>query len=475
MYLFGKGERFVSLKSMFSAKDMTIGSPWRRIMEFSIPLLLGNLAQQLYNTADSIIVGIYVGDNALAAVGSASPILNLLLALFVGIATGAGIVVSQSFGARDREGLSYSIGNCILLSVVATAFIMVVGPLVTMPMLTMLGTPASIINWCAQYLNIYYMGIAGFFFYNMFACILRALGDSVSALGFLLLAAALNVALDLWFVQSMGVAGVSLATVLAQGISAVFCYIKLSRMRDLFDLNLQSLKLRPAMITRILRIGIPSGVTQAIMAAASMVVMNLTNAMGETVIACNVIIMRVDGFAMMPNFSFGQAMSVYTGQNVGAQKFDRVTQGVKQGGIISLCFSTCITIILLFCGSILFGFFTETEALIDLATRMIRIMAAGYICIAVTQVLGGVMRGAGDTVSPMWISIISIILVRVPLAYLLAYLTRSPEFPHGKPIALFGSLMLSWVLGMVMSIVVFAAGKWKKKMYMHKSVGPELD
>ena len=140
-------------------------------MEFSIPLLLGNLAQQLYNTADSIIVGIYVGDNALAAVGSASPILNLLLALFVGIATGAGIVVSQSFGARDREGLSYSIGNCILLSVVATAFIMVVGPLVTMPMLTMLGTPASIINWCAQYLNIYYMGIAGFFFYNIYVSV----------------------------------------------------------------------------------------------------------------------------------------------------------------------------------------------------------------------------------------------------------------------------------------------------------------
>ena len=134
---------------------MTLGSPWKRIMEFSIPLLLGNLAQQLYNTADSIIVGIYVGDNALAAVGSASPILNLLLALFVGIATGAGIVVSQSFGARDREGLRYSIGNCIFMSAIATAFIMVIGPLLTMPMLNMLGTPASIIDWCAQYLNIY--------------------------------------------------------------------------------------------------------------------------------------------------------------------------------------------------------------------------------------------------------------------------------------------------------------------------------
>ena len=475
IYAYGKEARFVSLKSMFSAKDMTLGSPWKRIMEFSIPLLLGNLAQQLYHTADSIIVGMYVGDNALAAVGSASPILNLLLALFVGIATGAGIVVSQSFGARDREGLSNAIGNCILLSVVATVFIMAVGPLVTMPMLTMLGTPESIIDWCAQYLNIYYMGIAGFFFYNMFACVLRALGDSVSALGFLLLAAALNVVLDLWFVQEMGVAGVSLATVLAQGISAVFCYIKLARMKDLFDLDRKSLRPRPAMAMRILRVGIPSGVTQAIMAAASMVVLNLTNAMGETVIACNVIIMRVDGFAMMPNFSFGQAMSVYTGQNVGAQKYDRVTQGVKQGGIISLCFATCITMVLLFCGSVLFGFFTETEALIDLATRMIRIMAAGYICIAVTQVLGGVMRGAGDTVSPMWISIISTIIIRVPLAYVLAYLTRSEEFPHGKPVALFGSLMLSWVLGMIMSVAVFSTGKWKKKMYAVRPVGPELD
>ena len=472
-----KKEKIVSLKSLFSAKDMTLGSPWKRIMEFSIPMLLGNLAQQLYNTADSIIVGKFVGDNALAAVGSASPILNLLLALFVGIATGAGIVVSQSFGARDRDGLSKAIGNCIALSFIATAVIMVVGPLVTMPLLTLLGTPDSIIGWCAQYLNIYFFGILGFFFYNMLSGVLRGLGDSVSALGFLLLAAALNVVLDIYFVASlgMGVAGVSLATVISQAISAVFCYIKLARMGDIFDLGLKTMKLVPSVAGRILRIGIPSGVTQAIMAAASMVVLNLTNAMGETVIACNVIIMRVDGFAMMPNFTFGQAMSVYTGQNVGAQKFDRVTKGVKQGGLIAASFATCITVVLLFCGSVLFGFFTETQALIDLASRMIRIMAVGYICISVTQVLGGVMRGAGDTVSPMWISIISTIVIRVPLAYWLADLTRSAEYPHGEPIALFGSLMISWVLGMVMTIIVFAIGKWKKKMYATQPVGPELD
>ena len=455
----------VNLKALFSAKDMTIGSPWKRIMEFSVPMLLGNFAQQLYNTADSVIVGAYVGDNALAAVGSAMPILNLLLALFVGIATGAGIVVSQSFGAQDRDGLTKAIGNCIALSFIATIVIMVVGPLVTMPLLTLLGTPDSIIDWCAQYLNIYFLGIVGFFFYNMLSGVLRGLGDSVSALGFLLLAAALNVVLDLWFVRNMGVAGVALATVIAQGISAVFCYIKLVRMSNIFDLSPKTMKLIPAVAGRILRIGIPSGITQAIMATAGMVVLNLTNAMGETVIACNVIVMRVDGFAMLPNMTFGQAMSVYTGQNVGAGKYDRVHQGVKQGGIMAAAFATVITLILLFLSPTLFSFFTKTESLIVLATRMIRIMAVGYICISVTQVLGGVMRGAGDTVTPMWISIISTIIIRVPTAYIMANLTRNPEFPHGQPIALFGSLMFSWVMGMIISTIIFSMGKWKKKMY----------
>ena len=434
-------------------------------MEFAIPMLIGNFAQQLYNTADSIIVGKFVGDNALAAVGSAMPILNLLLALFVGISTGAGIVVSQSFGAKDREGLSKAVGNCITLSFLASLLIMVVGPLVTMPLLEMLGTPDSIIGWCAQYLNIYFIGIVGFFLYNMLSGVLRGLGDSISALGFLLLAAALNVVLDLWFVRSMGVAGVSLATVISQGISAVFCYWKLARMGDIFDLGLRHMKLIPAVAGRILRIGIPSGITQAIMSTAMMAVLNLTNAMGETVIACNVIVMRVDGFAMLPNMTFGQAMSVYTGQNVGAGKYDRVHKGVKQGSLIAGSFSAAITLVLLFLSPTLFGFFTDTPELIDLATRMIRIMAIGYICISATQVLGGVMRGAGDTVSPMWISIISTIIIRIPVAYFMAWMTQSPEFPHGKPIALFGSLMFSWVMGMVLSIIVFAIGKWKKKMY----------
>lgn len=455
-----------AVRKLFSAKNMTEGAPWKRIMEFAVPMLLGNLAQQLYNTADTVIVGIYVGDNALSAVGSAMPILNLLLALFVGISTGAGVVVSQRFGAQDRDGLSKCIGNCLTLSAIATVFIMVIGPLVSMPFLRMLGTPESIIYWCAEYLNIFFLGIVGFFFYNMLSGILRGLGDSVSALGFLIVAALLNVGLDLVFVRRMGVAGVALATVLAQGISAVLCFVKLRRMGNLFDLNFHTLKLIPAMSTQILKLGIPSGVTQAIMAMAGMVVMNLTNAMGELVIACNVIVMRVDGFAMMPNMTFGQTMSVYTGQNVGAGKLDRVKQGTKQGGLMALSFAVTITIILLFFGKYLFAIFTDTVELIDLANRMIRVLAVGYIGICVSQVLGGVMRGAGDTLSPMWISMISIILIRIPVAYGLAYLTRSEAFPHGEPIALFGSLLISWVSGAIISVIVFARGKWKKKALM---------
>ena len=457
----------MSLKSLFSARDMTLGSPWKRIAEFAFPMLLGNFAQQLYNTADSVIVGIYVGDNALAAVGSAMPILNLLLALFVGISTGAGIVISQHFGAKDREGLSSAIGNCITLTALASLLIMLVGPLITRPFLEMLGTPDSIIDWCTNYLNIFFWGIAGFFFYNMLSGILRGMGDSFTALLFLLVSAALNVGLDLWFVGgfNMGVPGVALATVIAQGISAVLCWIKLMGMKDVFDLNRKTLKLVPAMALRILKIGIPSGITQAIMAAAGMVVQRLTNSMGETVIACNVIIMRVDGFAMLPNMTFGQAMSVYTGQNVGAGKLDRVHKGVKQGSVMGLLTSAAITAILLLFGKYLFGIFTETQELIDLAVKMMRVLAAGYICVSVSQVLGGVMRGAGDTVTPMWISILSIIFLRVPTAYIMAAITKSEAYPNGHPVSIFTSLLVSWTLGMVISLIVFGMGKWKKKMY----------
>ena len=458
----------MGIKKLFSAKDMTVGAPWQRIAEFAIPMLLGNIAQQLYNTVDSIVVGKYVGDNALAAVGSSSPILNLLLALFVGISTGAGIIISQRFGANDREGLSRAIGNCISLAAIASLIILVVGPLISRPMLELLDTPASIIDWCTKYLNIFFIGAAGFIFYNILAGVLRGMGDSASALVFLIVATLLNIVLDIWFVAGlgMGVPGVSLATVLAQGISAVLCFFKLMRMRDVFDLNLEQLKMRKDSAWKIVTLGLPSGITQAIFSVAMLVVQSLTNSLGEMVIAANVIIMRVDGFAMMPNMTFGQTMSVYTGQNVGAGKVDRVQQGTKQGLIMAMGLSATITVILLFLNKFLFGFFTDTPELIRLAGRMMRIMAVGYVGVSVTQVLGGVMRGAGDTMTPMWISMITTILLRIPVAYGMAWLTASAEWPNGHPFSLSTSLLVAWTLGAVITFVAYRRGKWRKLAHL---------
>ncbi len=453
------------IKNFFSPKDMTEGAPWKRIVEFSIPLLIGNIAQQFYNTADSIIVGRYVGDNALAAVGSAGPVLNILLVLFVGVATGAGIMVSQYFGAKDRERLSRTIGVCITLTAMVSLVIMVVGPLITRPLLTFLNTPDSIIDWCTNYLNILFVGSIGFSYYNILSGILRGLGDSISALLFLIVSTILNIILDIWFVAGfkMGVPGVALATVIAQTISSILCAIKLLKMNDVFDFSLEMLKPVKEYVVKIFKLGLPSGLTHAIFSIAMVTVQSLTNTFGEMVIACNVIVMRVDGFAMMPNFSFGVAMTTYAGQNVGAKKIDRVVQGTRDGLKMAVGVSATITVILLIFGKYLMSIFTSTAELVDLSMRMMRILAAGYIAMAVTQVLSGVMRGAGDTVTPMWISLITTIVLRVPIAYGLAYLTRSADYPTGRPESVFISLLVAWICGAIINSVFYKIGKWRDK------------
>ena len=309
------------LKKLFAPVDMTVGRPWEDILIFTVPMLIGNIAQQLYNTVDSVVVGKYVGDNALAAVGSAGPILNLLIVLFIGLSVGASIMVSQYFGARNREDLSRTIGSCIVLTGLASLFVMVVATMLSRPLLVLLGTPDSILDWCTSYLHILFLGAAGMAYYNILSGVLRGLGDSISALVYLIVASVTNIVLDLVFVAQfkMGVAGVALATVIAQAVSAILCLWKLARMRDLFDMKWSYMRLSKMHTMNIIKLGVPSGVTQAIMSMAMLVVQSLTNSFGEQFIAANVIVMRVDGFAMLPNFSFGTAMTTYAGQNIGAR------------------------------------------------------------------------------------------------------------------------------------------------------------
>ena len=455
----------MTLKEFFAPSDMTVGKPWKSILIFTVPMLIGNIAQQLYNTVDSIVVGKYVGDNALAAVGSAAPILNMLLVLFIGISAGASIMVSQYFGAKNRKSLSYTIGNCITVTAIACVLLIVVATPLIRPVLEMLNTPDSILEWCADYLTISLVGIAGMAYYNILSGIIRGMGDSFSALVYLLVATVINIGLDVYFVAGlgMGVGGVALATVIAQIISSVLCLIKLSRMRDYFDFGLEYFKPQKEYVKTIIKLGLPSGLTQAIFSSAMIIVQSLTNRFGELFIAANVVIMRVDGFAMMPNFSFGTALTTYAGQNVGAGKYDRVIKGAKQGTLMAGATSATITGIILLFGKHLMWVFTDTAELVNMSYRLMMILAVGYIAMAVTQSLSGIMRGAGDTVTPMWISLITTVAIRVPVAYGISFLTRTEALPYGRKECIQISLLCSWVLGAVLTAIFYRIGKWKNK------------
>ncbi len=453
------------LKKLFQPADMTVGTPWKSILIFSLPMIIGNIAQQLYSTVDSIIVGHYEGDNALAAVGSTMPILNMLLVLFIGISAGVSIMVAQYFGAKSRDELSKTIGTGISITAIVSLVLMVVSPFFVKPILTALNTPTEIFDNCASYLTISMIGVAGMAYYNILSGILRGLGDSVSSLVYLVIATIINIVLDILFVATfrMGVAGVACATIIAQIASSVLCIRKLTRMRDIFDLDRKHLKISKKHLSRIVKLGLPSGATQAIVSSAMIIVQSLTNSFGAMFIAANTIVMRVDGFAMMPNFSFGTAMTTYAGQNVGAGKFDRVTKGAKQGTLIAVLCSTIITAIILVFGKHLMAIFTETTSLVEYSAKLMKILAVGYIAMAITQSLQGVMRGAGDTTTPMLISILTSVLLRVPLAYIMVFLSRSPEYPIGRPECMQISLVTTWLMGALLTVLFYRWGKWKKK------------
>ena len=462
------------LRSLFGAQDMTVGSPMSCLLKFSIPLLIGNLAQQLYNTVDAIVIGQSSwGDQGLAAVGLAGPIVNLLLVLFMGISTGASILSAQYFGAKDRPTLNRCIGASLFLIVVSGLIMMVAGYFLS-PMLIGMTTPPSpeVGQGATDYLQIFFLGIIGSGMYNIISGILRGLGDSMMPLLFLVVACVLNIFLDLAFVNQMGVAGVALATIIAQGVSAVLCLWRLCHIRHICDVKKEHI-IHPdkQLMLKIGALGLPSGITQAIFSMSAIIVQSLTNTLGDAMVAANTAIMRVDGFAMMPNFTFGTAATTYIGQNVGAGRGDRLKPGLKAMLMLGLISSTVLVGAILLFGHNIIGWFTQTELTMQLGVQGLQTLALGYICFSVTQVLQGTMRGAGETKVPMYISIITTVILRMPLAYLMAYLTRTAEWPNGQPIALFGSLLISWVVGMVLSIISYRMKFWRRKL---GSLGDDL-
>ncbi len=454
------------LKTLFAPRDLTVGNTLSGIVMFAIPLLIGNIAQQLYNTVDAIVVGQYVGDAALGAVGLAGPVINLILVLFMGISSGATIIVSQYFGAKDRKNLSKAVGTTIMLTVISGVVMSIAGALLTRPLLTLLDTPEAMMDMASDYLMIVMIGLTGSGLYNILSGVMRGMGDSVSPLLYLVVACLLNIVLDLVFVINFGMTtdGVALATIIAQAISAFLCVRRLMRMKDTIDLNRSTLRISKSITSRIVRLGVPSGITQMIFSMSSILVQSLTNSLGASIVTANTMVMRIDGFAMMPNFTFGIAATTFAGQNIGAKKLERMFKGTKQLTALALGTSIVMVSSILLLGKNLLYIFTNTPEVINLGLDMLQTLAFGYIVFSVSQVLQGVMRGAGETTIPMWISIICTVIIRMPLAYLWAYLSRSPEFPNGDPLCLYGSLLVTWIFGCAMSVFFYFRGKWRKRL-----------
>jgi len=439
---------------------MTEGTPWKKLLLFTVPLLIGNVFQQLYSTADMIILGQFVGDNAIAAVGSSMPIFFLIMVLMMGIAMGAGVMVSQYFGAKKREELSYTVGASITVTTILGLAIMIFAPFGTRPLLIAMNTPTAILDDSVLYMNVLLWGILGMAYFNILSGILRGLGDTFSPLLYLAIVSILNVFLNLLLIPGLGLGvwGAAIGTVFAQGLTSLLCLRRLLKMRDVFDMGWKYMRPNKLYITKVLKIGVPSGASQAIFAVAMMIIQPLANEMDNAFpgfLATNMVVMRIDGFVMMPNFSFGNAMTVFAGQNMGAGKIDRMRKGMIQCIAMAVGTSIILVAIMLIFGRYLAGFFTDTQAVIDMSIRMLRILAIGYVIFAANMVVWGIIRGAGDAWTPLWGSLINTVAVRLPTAYLFVHFM-------GVPDALFYSLLAGWISNAVIGVIAYRLGKWRK-------------
>ena len=470
---------FKKFRSLFGAQDMTAGSPFSCLLTFAIPLLVGNIAQLLYSTADAFVVGRYMGelgDVALSAIGSAMPPCNFFLVLFMGVGSGVTVMVSQYFGAKDYDNLGVSIGNSITLIVILSVFVTTVASSIAGPILRLVSTPNETFEMAKTYMTIIFLGSIGIGLYNALSSILRGLGESVFPLIVLLITVILNILLDILFVAGfgMGVAGAAIATIITQILSAIICLIKVAVMRDLFKLSIKMLKPVKRIVRQIILLGGPNAVSMAIMFASITFVQSLINSMGYMVVTAITITQRLDSFAMLPSQTFQNAAGTFTGQNIGAGEMGRVRQGTKTVFLMCLVFTSVMVASMLLFGRHMLGLFTDTESIIDMSMTFVRIATPAYLMMTLTGTLMGVMRGAGDSIGPMWMTMLNNVILRIPLTYLFAYLTRSEARPNGSPNSIFLSMLCSMFAGCIITILYYRAGKWRNKAITEKH-DPEPD
>ncbi len=391
--------------------DMTVGSPVRHILLFSLPALIGNIFQQIYNLADSVIVGRFVGPDALAAVGSSASIAFLFFALCNGIGSGGGIIVSQYYGAKDDSNVKKCIVNTGLIMLIVPILFGTVGYACAPSLLRLLNTPAEILQNASVYLRILSVGLLFVSLYNYAASMLRALGDSRSPLYFLILSTILNVFLDIIFVYSlgMGVKGVALATVIAQFIAAVSCLIYARKVNPYFRLKRSDIEISMQMSYRVIRLGVPMSLQFGLISISSMAVQRVVNSYGTIVIAAFTATNRIEQLIHQPYTTLGASLATFCGQNYGADKYDRVYQGYKKGLLIMAVLTGIMMITMQFFGGAITSLFVTDERVIALGKMGLRITSLFYLALGLIYVVRGVLTGVGDAFFALFNGIVEVI------------------------------------------------------------------
>jgi putative MATE family efflux protein len=449
-------------------KDFTTGNEAGLIIRFATPMLLGNLFQQLYNVTDRIIVGQVISEKALAAVGASFPILFALISFSIGIASGGTIVISQYFGAKDYNNVKKAINTLYIFFFIASIILSTIGIIFSESIFRLTKLPEEVIPYAKVYFNTIALGIVVFFGFNGTSAILRGLGDSKTPLYFLIIASIFNILLDLLFVIvfKWGVAGAAVATIISHLGAFITAIVYLNKTHKLININFLKLKFDRKIFYQSVRIGIPAGFQQTFVAIGMIALFRVVNEYGTAVTSAYTAAATIDNLAILPSITLGQALAAFVGQNMGASKTDRIKVGLRATLLTSALISIGITIIIVASRNILMYFFTDNEEVIRIGIEYLIITATFYLLFSIMFTFNGVMRGAGDTLIPMFITLISLWVIRIPLAVVLSGLIGTNGIWWSAP--------ASWFTGMLFSILYYSTGKWKSKVVVKRIESADL-
>ena len=434
---------------------MTKGSPWKLITQFAVPVFLSQVFQQLYNTADALIVGRFLGDEALAAVSASGPLIFLLISFFTGLSMGAGVTISRYFGAGDYGHVSKAIHTDVMLGLLSGIVLTVVGVLLTPTFLRWMGTAPEVLPDAIAYFQYYFFGVLAVVMYNMCTSIMNALGDSKRPLYYLIISSLTNIVLDLLFIGGFGwgVWSAAVATVISQAISMILCLIQLSRKTAKYRLRLSHLRADREMIGLILRYGLPSGVQNSVIGLANVVVQTNINSFGKIAMAAYGTYSKLEGFAFLPITSFTMALTTYTSQNLGAQKYDRAKTGARFGIVSALLLAELIGVAMYISMPQLASLFSRTPEVIALATRQARVITLFYCLLAYSHAVASVCRGAGKAFVPM------LVMLAVWCVLRITYITLIMRYSHEIRF-IYYAYPITWTISSVIFFIYYHCSNW---------------